>query len=677
MFVIGNGSAGSPANALTVLKNGNVGIGTASPASKLDVAGAVRATSYKYPNGNDFINSQNRIYYPNGTIWNDGKNMVIPADGWLYGINDALPIIKYNGEIWVNAGLRDSVASFGSSGNILSSTVTGVSWISPAVISPWVISSPNIYYNGGNVGIGTDVPAARLDLGQLPASTEGLRIKIGATTPSSPLVVVKAGGTDAFRVKEDGNVGIGTPAPGNILEVYGNKPIIKYNRAGLYSWEAGVGNGSAIPISYYGIRNITRNDIGFVIAYNTGNVGIGTASPGAKLDVMAAVRTGTHSTGQTFYVTGTLATGQTGPATGNIEFRHNNATQGVGFGYNTIYQTGTNTNQELNILSRGTGPITLNAYPYSTGNVGIGTAAPGFPLEVNGTIAITNTAGGGGNRIIQVKSQSASNHGDNLTIQAGNATGSTGQNGGNLSLVAGDTGDNAPGNVYIYGGNDIVSPGNFGKIGLAFTSSGVARGTVGVGRLGGSPRLSINGNLAVGAAYTGGAPANGAIIEGNVGIGTTNPGTYKLNIAGTGYLGAAEWVYGSDKRLKENIAYFNGVSGLNKIIELKPAKFDYIGGDKNQLGFIAQDVQGVIPEAVVADKTTGMLGLKTNFIVPYLVEAVKELAAALDNLAAKVEDLFKKYLSHDERIQTLERENIQLQQQLNDLENQMQTIKNR
>lgn len=57
---------------------------------------------------------------------------------------------------------------------------------------------------------------------------------------------------------------------------------------------------------------------------------------------------------------------------------------------------------------------------------------------------------------------------------------------------------------------------------------------VGIGQSSPISKLDVNGNLVVGSAYSGvtAAPSNGAIIEGNVGIGTNNPGTNKLQVSG-------------------------------------------------------------------------------------------------------------------------------------------------
>lgn len=116
-------------------------------------------------------------------------------------------------------------------------------------------------------------------------------------------------------------------------------------------------------------------------------------------------------------------------------------------------------------------------------------------------------------------------------------------------------------------------------------------------------------------------------FSGKVGIGA-DPGAYKCYINGTGYLNAAAWVYSSDRRLKENIKHIP--SGLNIISQLKPATFDYIDGEKKQAGFIAQEVQTVLPD-IVSQRPDGMLGMKTDAIIPYLVKAMQEQQSIIDS----------------------------------------------
>jgi hypothetical protein len=104
--------------------------------------------------------------------------------------------------------------------------------------------------------------------------------------------------------------------------------------------------------------------------------------------------------------------------------------------------------------------------------------------------------------------------------------------------------------------------------------------------------------------------------------------------SGAGFLNSSAWSYGSDRRIKENINYIE--TGLDKVLALKPATFDYIEGLKNNVGWIAQDVQEVIPEAVsVISEDNDQLTLKSDFILPYLVKAIQELKAELDELKNK------------------------------------------
>ena len=93
----------------------------------------------------------------------------------------------------------------------------------------------------------------------------------------------------------------------------------------------------------------------------------------------------------------------------------------------------------------------------------------------------------------------------------------------------------------------------------------------------------------------------------------------------------------SDKRLKENIKPIE--SALEKVSKLQGVTFDWKKSDsildiKEDIGFIAQDVQKVIPE-LVRENEDGMLSMRHQGIAPILLEAIKELKAEIDLLKSK------------------------------------------
>lgn len=90
------------------------------------------------------------------------------------------------------------------------------------------------------------------------------------------------------------------------------------------------------------------------LAFEGTDLGIGTTAPRARVDIQQGTRDGTHPAA----VEGLYVTGKFGNAQG-VEFRHSNGTQGIGFGYNTIYATGGNANQDLNLRPRGTGRVNV------------------------------------------------------------------------------------------------------------------------------------------------------------------------------------------------------------------------------------------------------------------------------------------------------------------------------
>ncbi len=76
----------------------------------------------------------------------------------------------------------------------------------------------------------------------------------------------------------------------------------------------------------------------------------------------------TAASGKALFVSGTMGDGLSG--NGGVEFRHDNLTQGVGIGFNTVYATGSAANQDLNLRARGTGVVRTNS-PTHLGNTSV------------------------------------------------------------------------------------------------------------------------------------------------------------------------------------------------------------------------------------------------------------------------------------------------------------------
>jgi len=90
----------------------------------------------------------------------------------------------------------------------------------------------------------------------------------------------------------------------------------------------------------------------------------------------------------------------------------------------------------------------------------------------------------------------------------------------------------------------------------------------------------------------------------------------------------------SDKRYKENIKPVT--NALDKVSKLQGVTFDWKESEsildiKEDIGFIAQDVQEVLPE-LVRENEDGKLSLRDKGVVPVLVEAIKELKAEIEEL---------------------------------------------
>jgi hypothetical protein len=110
-----------------------------------------------------------------------------------------------------------------------------------------------------------------------------------------------------------------------------------------------------------------------------------------------------------------------------------------------------------------------------------------------------------------------------------------------------------------------------------------------------------------------------------VGIGTSTPGAL-LAVQGTAL--AQAWNTFSDRNLKDNIFDLSATSSLEMVMALKPVSYTFKDGygstTLTRLGFIAQDVEGVVPSAVIKDNN-GIFTMNYTELIAPTIKALQEL----------------------------------------------------
>jgi len=107
---------------------------------------------------------------------------------------------------------------------------------------------------------------------------------------------------------------------------------------------------------------------------------------------------------------------------------------------------------------------------------------------------------------------------------------------------------------------------------------------------------------------------------------------------------ATSYVTSSDYRLKENIAPMTGA--LSKVTALKPVTYTWKTDGKLGQGFIAHELQAIVPDCVHGEKDAVdekgnpiHQGIDTSFLVATLTAAIQEQQAIIKSLTARIEAL--------------------------------------
>jgi len=111
--------------------------------------------------------------------------------------------------------------------------------------------------------------------------------------------------------------------------------------------------------------------------------------------------------------------------------------------------------------------------------------------------------------------------------------------------------------------------------------------------------------------------------QGSYNLQVSGSAYFSQNISASGSITAQTGGFDSDLRLKSNIVYNPKIEGIDSI---KSAS--YIIGGNSHIGYIAQDVEGIVPSSIIK-KDDGYLALNYNEVlvakVAYLENKVKEL----------------------------------------------------
>jgi hypothetical protein len=333
--------------------------------------------------------------------------------------------------------------------------------------------------NDGNIGIGTTVPGSALDVySGVPelrlrdsgsSAGDGGALTFWANAGTDELARVKsylydstAGAekgylifstmrsgtmTEAARILDNGNVGIGMTGPGAKLEVAGQVKItggtpgagrvLTSDANGLASWTTPAsGVGGSGTLNYVAKFTPDGNTMGNSQIFDNGtNVGIGSAVPGVKLDVAGNIRV------QQFGSDGTNIENVSGTYTATkMVYAFN---EGRGIGYNSA-------DDRIYFAMNEGVPMVID----NDGNVGIGTTNPAAKLQVseptNAKVSISVLARGGNS----LKSEIYFGVKDSGGVNVGGTIGSDGVAGGGLAL-RGDTGGIGTPHIYINSSGNV------------------------------------------------------------------------------------------------------------------------------------------------------------------------------------------------------------------------------
>jgi hypothetical protein len=494
--------------------------------------------------------------------------------------------------------------------------------------------------SSGNVGIGTTAPDAKLSVNGVASFGDGTALlpsianfgdlDTGMWFPAADTIAFSEGGVEAMRITSAGNVGIGTTTPTTGSD-YGNLSL-NGTLGGQLAFHTG-GTGKQYIYSSSTDLNIYNSIAGNLIFHtnstermrinSSGNVGIGTSSPDAKLHVNGLI----EANGSLYrgIFGGAVQDGDMTGATGGngsevqiqspSSIRPASLTLGGSLGNNELlgvigfYNSGNTDGKRLRAYIRsGQEGATANEQGAlmvfstasdaastptermridSSGNVGIGTNAPADTLNIGAGTKFRATHSA--SIYQQIYSTASGNFikafGDNFAIDS--VAGAL-----YLSTLASQP------MVFQTNNTEGMRIDSSGNVGIGTSSPATMLQVNGETTIFGTPSTSVHG-VKFRNTY-----ATGAHLF-SQGLGTVNTYIDWINANGTvGSISATgsgvAYNTSSDYRLKTDAQPMTGAS--ERLLALKPINFAWKVDGTRVDGFLAHEVQDIVPEAITGTK---------------------------------------------------------------------------
>jgi hypothetical protein len=340
-----------------------------------------------------------------------------------------------------------------------------------------------------------------------------------------------------------------------------------------------------------------------------------------------------------------------GNVASNASFGDNALKSNTTGAVNSAYGTGALMTNTTGSTNSAFGNYALGENTVGNNNTGLGYYALPFNISGSSNIAI-------GNNSANLISNGSSLTNTNNSIFIGADTRPNSNNQTNQIVI----GHNAVGhgsNTVTLGNSSIVTTILRGNVGIGTTSPQTITGTARVLEVNGSSYGFILASSGSVVAQVAGDNASGFV---NIGARSNHPlvftqndtermrvtpsGNINIITLGTGTVysnaGTLTNTNPSDERLKENIEDLE--YGLTEILQLRPVSYNWINDTANQgkqFGFIAQEVQEIMPELINEftitedEEEVVRLGLDKEAIFVAMVNAIKELKAEIDLLKQK------------------------------------------